>query len=132
MNQRDEHVANTEGERPAAEHRRDGERHQQEAAHAEQQEEAKAYLDRRYGVRQPRVAAVHPPHIAEDQDDLSEPGDAWIACQQTGELRDGEHEDQVKEQFEAGNTVRVGGRRIRRSASLHWTRAYLSRRGMNE
>ena len=119
MNQRDEHVADTEGERPTAEHRRDGERHQQEAAHAEQQEEAKAHLDRRHGVRQPGIAAVHPPHIAENQHDLGHAGDRRIMRQQTGELRDGEDEDQVKEQFEAGNAAAFGAGRMRGSGLAH-------------
>ena len=123
MNQRNEHVADAEGEGSAAEHTRNGKCHQQESAHGEQQEEAKAHLDRRHGVRQPGVAAVHPPHVAENQHDLSDAGNRGVARQQTGELGDGEYEDQVKEQFEVGDTAKVGGRRIRRSVSLHRTRA---------
>ena len=119
VNQRDEHVADAEGERAAAKHTGDGERHQQEAAHAEQQQEAKAHFDRRHSVRQPGIAAVHPPHIAEDQHDLGDAADRRVVRQQAGQLRDGEDKDQVEEQLEAGNTAEVGGRRIRRPVCLH-------------
>src|SRR6185369_9391431 len=58
---------------------------------------------RRDRVGQPGVAAVHPQDDGEHQHDPQRHHDRDVVRQQGGELRDGEHEDQVEEELEGAD-----------------------------
>ena len=64
-------------------------------------------VDRRPGVGQPGVPAVHPPQQPEDQQHLRDAGQRQVAGQQRGELGQGEGEDQVEEQLERRDPQRL-------------------------
>ena len=94
----------------AAEPVPDGQPHDQEPGHAEQQEQPLGGPVRGAGVGQPGVAAVHPPQHPEHQQHLDDRGGReGVAVQQRGQLGEGEREDQVEEQFQGADPQRGVG-----------------------
>ena len=119
MDQRHHQVAQAEGEPTSPERGRDGEGDHQETTHPDQQQQSYAELARWDRVGQPGVAPVHPPDVAEDQQHLQEAGQGRILGEQAGQLGDGEHEDQIEEQFERGDVLAAHGRAVRGLGGLH-------------
>ena len=98
-------VAHAEGQAAAVEGVGDGEGQHQVPRHAAQQDRPLAQPARRDRVRQPRVAAVHPPDQGEHDHDLAQRLPRQVVGQHRGELRDREDEDEVEEQLERGDAL---------------------------
>ena len=115
MHEGDDNVTNAKRHPADAEGRRDGQRDQQESAHADQQQQPDHQPARWNRVREPGVAAVHPPDVAEEEHHLEQAAKRRIAEQQAGQLGDREDEYQVEEQLERadawlGRACRIWGR----------------------
>jgi hypothetical protein len=108
-------VPHTEGDAAAIEGGGNRQRCDQEAAHGEQQQQPQHRLSWRHGVGQPRIPAVDPPQVAEDQGDAAQARHGRFAGQEAGELGDGEDEDQIEEQLDGRDPDlrRAGPARLR-------------------
>src|SRR6202043_3101430 len=100
MDERDDEIADAEEYAAIGEGGGNGERDQEEPAHPDQQQEPNGDVAGWDRIGQPRVPAVHPPDIAEEQEHLEEAVEGRVAEQQAGQLCDGEDEDEVEEQLE--------------------------------
>ena len=78
----------------------------QEAGHADEQQQPFRCAHRRAQVAQPRVSAVHPPQHAEHQQHLERTAGLEVMLKQGRELGEGEREDQVEEQLQGGHPQR--------------------------
>ena len=96
----DRHEPDAEHDASAGEGRRDRQRHDQETDHRRQQEQLADRSVRRNRIRQPHVAAEHPPQDAEQQEDPQHADRRRVVGQDGGQLGDGEDEDEVEEQLE--------------------------------
>jgi hypothetical protein len=100
MHQRHEQIAQPEEQAAVAEGGGDCQGDNKEAAHGEQHQEPQKRWSGRHGVGEPGIAAVDPPEVAEDQQDPTQASHGRGTGQQTGELGDGEHENQIEEQLD--------------------------------
>ena len=62
----------------------------------------------RHCVGQPRVSTPRPPQPREQRGALDSPGPREVIGEEAGYLGEGEHEDQVEEQFEGVTRCSVG------------------------
>ena len=100
MHERHQDIADAEGHAARIEGGRDGQGDDQKSAHAEQEQQPQRWLAWRHGIGEPRIPAVDPPQVAEDQQGATEAQHGWRAGQNAGELGDGEDEDQIEEQLD--------------------------------
>ena len=100
-------VGEPECEPRAGECLRDRQRQHEVRGHSAEQQQAPAGAIGRDGVREPRVAGVHPPDHAEHQSHLREAAQVGVQHEHARQLRDGEDEDEVEEQLERRDALRV-------------------------
>ena len=93
-------VPDPEGHARGAEGVRDGQSGHEKAGHAHEHQQLEHGLARRNGVGEPRVPAVHPPDVAEDEHHPADTGARGLGHQQRGELRDREDEHEVEEELD--------------------------------
>ena len=98
----------TEGDAVHGEDLRDRQRAGEKAEHAHHQDDAAREILRRHLVGQVGVGAVHPIQHREDQEHAADLSEGQVVGEQDGQLRDGEHEDQVEEQLQGGHPARGG------------------------
>ena len=105
----DDHDEIGEPERePARRERvRDREREDEVPAHPAEEQQSSLRRVRGDGVCHPRVAAVHPPDHGEHQHDLCGRAQPRIVVDRGGQLGDREDEDQVEEELERRDPVRL-------------------------
>ena len=104
----DRKVGEPEREPAATEGVRRREREQEVARHAAEQQQPAVRALRRNGVREPGVAAVHPPDQREHQLDADDRADGRLLEDDVRELGDREDEDEVEEQLERRDSPGLG------------------------
>ena len=122
MQEDDDQIAEAEREPGGPEGIRDRERTNEKAGHAADEEEALRGVGRRELIGEPGVAAVHPEEDGEDEQHLQGAFERQVMLEIRGELRQGEDEDEVEEELQAGDADLVllarAGRAIGRGRSF--------------
>jgi hypothetical protein len=80
--------------------------------HAREQQQRVRGSARWHAVGQPRIATVHPPEDAEEQEDAAGSGEREVALQRARELGKREDEDDVEEGLDRGDAVGLGRIRV--------------------